>query len=123
MQKKVFQARYGSMYKESGRFIDNIAFIFSKDTGVCKWGEPDSIKEQYKTMKDNYNKARLFDMADNLVYIEFDKYKSILSLEDICTLSNYIIYASAKLDLILKLLSQDTELIRSEIRKLRDMGF
>lgn len=121
--KKVFQARYGSMYRENGSFIDNIAFIFNKDTGLCKWGEPESIKNHYETMKNNYNKAGLFDMTDDLVYIEFDKYEGILSLEDICTLSNYIIYASAKLDLILKLLSQDIEVIKNEIRILRDMGF
>ena len=121
---KVFKVKYGSIYNNNGIMINNMGVIVDKDAGLIKYGDVNKgIKECYTNMVDKYLKCGFEDMANDLVYIEFNRYDSILSIEEICTLCNYMVMCSGTGSRLYKLLSMDEDDIKKEIKKLRDLGY
>ena len=121
---KVFKVKNGSIYNNNGIMIDNMGVIVDKDGGLIKYGDVSKgIKECYTNMVDKYLKCGFDDMANDLVYIEFNRYDGILSIEEICTLCNYMIMCSAVGSKLYKLLTMDKDKIKREIKKLSDLGY
>lgn len=129
--KKVLEVKFGSMYTTSGKLqmIDNIGFVFSKETGVLKWGSMDGLGGE-STVRDYYNKrlqaykdGGLEKEANDLVLLEFDRYDGVLSIEEICVLSNYIILSCTSYKTIESLMYLDEASLHSEVKALQSFGY
>lgn len=121
---KVLEVKYGTIYTKGGLGIDHIGVILDKDTGLLKYG--DSTKDlngYFLNMVNKYRKIGFEEMADNLMYIEFDRYDGILSIEEICTFVNYMIMCSGNGERIMKMLNMDEENLKNEIQKLSEIGY
>lgn len=122
---KILEVQYGTIYDKKMTFgIDNMAVIIDKQAGLMKYGDVDKDMDKYYTeMISKYKKAGFDDMCDNLVYIKFDRYDGILTIEEICTFVNYMLMVSANGNKIMNMLSMSTDEIKSEIARLQNLGF
>lgn len=121
---KIFEVKYGTMYNKNGIGIDNLAVILDKTSGVFRYGDVSTgMKTLFNDMVDNYIKAGFKDMAQNLIYLEFDRYDGILSIEEICTFANYIIMVSANSETIIKMLNMSEDDLKKRLKELAELGF
>jgi len=70
-----------------------------------------------------YRKGSLEDIADDILYIEFDRYDGVLSIEEICTFMNYILMVSANGEKIMKMLEMEANELKKELARLSEIGF
>lgn len=121
---KIFEVKYGTMYNQNGIGIDNLAIIFDVNSGVLKYGDVSrGMKALYEDMINKYKKAGLDDMANDLMYLEFDRYDGVLSIEEICTFANYMILVSANSKTIMNMLNMSEEDLKIKIKALQELGF
>lgn len=121
---KVLEVKYGTIYTNGGIGIDHIGVIIDKNSGLLKYGDSTKdLNSYFLDMVSKYRKAGLSDIADDLVYIEFDRYDGILSIEEICTFVNYMVMCSANGERIMKMLNMDEENLKIEIKKLAEIGY
>ena len=121
---KVLEVKYGSIYRKDGSFIDNLAVVIDKEGGLMKWGERDNIKDYYNNAMEKYRAIPgLEEFANNQVYLEFDRYEGILSIEEICTFANYMIMCSANGSRIINILTMEESDMKKEIQRLKELGF
>lgn len=115
---------YGSITNEEGTFlIDNMALVVDKSVGtVLKYGdiERSNIKEYYQTAIERF---RVIDpeIAGNLVLITFDRYNGALSIEDICTITNYALNCHGTG--FLELFSMPVKQLKERLAKLKEYGY
>lgn len=121
--RRTLKLMYGSMYRENGSFIDNIAFVIDKNGGMLKWGEKEQVKKYFDESVKKYKISGLQFMIDDLLYIELDRYEGILSIDEICTLSNYIIDCSGNPSIVTRMFSMDTDSLKTEIERLKELGY
>lgn len=120
----ILKVEYGSIYKKDGTIIEELAFIIDKEAGLIKYGEKERLYIYYQDMMKKYRSIPgLEEFADNHVYIEFDKYNSILTTEEICTFGNYVITCSVNGEKIVKMLNMSMPQLKEEILKLQKLGF
>ena len=121
---RVLEVKYGTIYTSGGIGIDHIGVIIDKNSGLLKYGDTTkNLKDYFIEMVSKYRKVGLSDIADDLVYIEFDRYDGILSIEEICTFVNYMVMCSANGERIMKMLNMDEENLKIEIKKLAEIGY
>ncbi len=124
---RVLEVEYGSIYTKSRDvMIDNLVIIYDKQMGcVLKYGDADrsNIKKYYEHMVKKWRDIGMEEDAENIVMVEFDRYDGILSIEEICTLANYLIMVSALGDKFHRLLNSDEDTIKQEIARLQELGF
>lgn len=126
--KKALEVKFGSMYTTSGKLqmIDDIGLILNKDAGFSKYGSLNgerNIRDYYNNKVKEYRESGLSDIADNLVLIEFDRYDGVLSIEEICTLCNYIIGSCLDYETIMKVLTLGEAEIHTKIAELSNFGY
>lgn len=121
---KIFEVKYGSIYTNSGTMIDNMTVIIDKDTGLLKYGEANrGMDKIFNDMVSKYNKAGLDDIANSLILVKFDRYDGILSIEEVCTFSNYMTMCSGNADIIMKMLFMDEKELKEKIKVLAEIGY
>lgn len=125
MSYKIFEVQYGSIYKkDSGCIIESMAVILDKNASVLKYGSADNgLYDYYTEMVAKYRKIGLEDMANDLIYIEFDKYNDILTKEEICTFVNYMVLCSCNGQKIYQMLQMSPSQLKEEIKKLAGFGY
>lgn len=115
--------KYGTIYC-NGIGIDNMAVIIDTDGGLLKFGDAERhMRTYYADMTEKYKKSGCGDMCDSLLYIEFDRYKGLLTIEEICTFVNYMRLCSANGERIVKMLNMNAPDIKSELKKLSEIGY
>lgn len=124
-EKGVYTVEYGSIYnKDHSVMMDNIGLIIDKETGtVYKIGDTErtDIEAYYQNIINKYRESGLSDMADNLIFVAFDRYRGILDIDEICTLVNYFFnHIGEKL---METLSLDEVALKEKIKHLQDVGF
>lgn len=124
---KALVVEYGSIYTKSrDLMIDNLVIIYDKQLGcMLKYGDADrsNIKKYYYDMIKKWQDIGMAEDAENIVMVEFDRYEGVLTIEEICTLANYLIMVSALGEKFHKLLNSDENTLKQEIAKLRELGF
>lgn len=122
--KNILEVKHGSIYKEDSIIIEELAFILDKEAGLMKWGEKENLDKYYQDMIKKYRSIPgLEEFADNQIYIDFSKYNTILTKEEICTLGNYIITVSANGRKIIEILNMNEAQMKEMISKLQELGF
>ena len=125
MSDKIFSVQYGSIYKNStGCIIETMAFIIDINSSVLKYGDANSgLSDYHLEMVNKYKKIGLEDMANDLIYIEFDRYEGVLTIEEICTFANYIVMCSCNGQDILKMLNTETPELKEKLKLLSEFGY
>ena len=125
MSNKIFEVKYGSIYQNStGCIIETMAFIIDKNTSVFKYGDANTgLSDYYFEMITKYKKIGLDDMANDLVYIEFDRYEGVLTIEEICIFANYIVMCSCNGQDIIKMLSMEVLELKERLKLLSEFGY
>ncbi len=113
----------GNIYTQDGIEIDNMAVIFSKYAGIMRYGDTAELRKYYNDVKESYISAGLYDMLEGLIFVEFDKNKTIITTEEICVLVNYMVMCSCNATRITQLMSMDEYKLKDELNKLREYGF
>lgn len=121
----IFRVEYGSIYKnDTGRIIENMAFVISRDSSVLKYGDKNTgLYDYYLDISSKYKECGLEDMANNLFYIEFDRYDGVLTVEEICTFANYIVMCSCNGETIYNMLKMNEAELKSKIKTLAGYGY
>lgn len=124
--KNVLRVEFGSIYTESGNMIDHMGIVLDKKVGLIKYGEvqgPNGVEQYYKKACLAYRARGFDDMADDLILVKFDRYNGALSIEEVCTLCNYIIQCTANIERILEILEMDEEKIHYTLAELAALGY
>lgn len=121
----IFRVEYGSIYKnDADCIIENMAFIISRDSSVLKYGDKNTgLYDYYLDISSKYKECGLEDMANNLFYIEFDRYDGVLTVEEICTFANYIVMCSCNGETIYNMLKMNEAELKSKIKTLAGYGY
>lgn len=121
----IFRVEYGSIYKnDTGCIIENMAFIISRDSSVLKYGDKNrGLYDYYLATIKKYKSCGLEDIANNLFYIEFDRYDGILTVEEICIFANYIVMCSCNGEIIYNMLKMDEVELKNKIKTLAEYGY
>jgi len=121
----MLKVEYGSVYNENKSFlIDNMCIIVDKEMGsIMKYGDAETsdIKQYYTTMCSRYNELGFSDMAESLVFIEFDRYKEQLTIEEICTIVNYGMNCHNKI--FMDLFDMEISVLHKRISELKEFGY
>lgn len=103
--KKILEVKFGSIYSNEGIIIENMAVIFSMESGLHKYGELKQLEKIYSDENLKLRKSGLEDYANSFILIKFDKYENLLTTEEICTIVNYMVMVSGNFDNNLKMLN------------------
>lgn len=124
MKNNKFKVQYGSIYDDRGIGIDNMSVIYGEAV-IPKYGDTDkdNMEAYYETLVSKYRSIGFNEMADSISLIKFDRYDGILDIEEICTLCNYIFMVSANYDIINKLLTLNSDELKNELTRLKELGF
>ena len=124
-EENTFKAYRGSIYKNNtGCIIEKIAFVVSRDSSVIKYGNAgSSLYEYYLNTVATYKSCGLEDMADNMFYVEFDKYESVLTVEEICTFANYIVMCACNGEDVYNMLKMNETELKDKIKTLAEYGY
>lgn len=110
--------------KVSKIIIDNMGIVVDKKTGtVLKYGdlEKSDIKDYYNKMCGKYKEMGLYFYAESICLISFDEYKEELSIDEVCSLTNYFLNNIGHR--IFDILSMDKRDLKKEIKKIIMFGF
>lgn len=105
--------------------IDNPIAVIDIDTGsVLKYGDRDKsdITEWYETARQKYVQSGFPEMAESLMLVSFDRYNSSLDIDEICTMLNYMLNHIGP-ERMNRLLSIQTDELKQEITRLKEIGF
>lgn len=117
------KVEYGTIYSY-GIGIDNMAVVIDADCGLLKFGDAErNMRSYYNESIEKYKKAGLEDICNNLIYIEFDRYAGVLTIEEICTFVNYMRLCSANGKKILEMFEMDKSELKVRLRELNEMGY
>lgn len=125
MRDNIFEVKYGSIYKrETGCIIETMAFIINKDSSVLKYGDAQNgLYEYYIDIVKKYKECGLHDMADNLFYVQFDRYDGVLTIEEICVFANYIVMCSCNGRTIYNMLQMNPDELKEKLKVLEGYGY
>lgn len=120
----IFKVKDGTIYNKDGIGFANLAVILDKNGGLLKYGDVSrGMKEVFEDIVNKYKKAGLEEMANDLFYIEFDRYEGVLTIEEICTFLNYMILVSANGENLMKMLSMNEKDLKKKLKELNELGF
>ena len=116
---------YGSITNEEETLlIDNMGIIVDKQVGsILKYGDINTsdILNYYHTMLDKYRAAGLDDIADDLVFISFDRYNGKITIEEICTIVNYGMNSHS--ERFLEIYNLEETALHERIKQLQNYGY
>ena len=111
--------------REHSFFANNVCVILDISSGtLLKIGDKDAsnIENQYQTMTKKYRDAGLNQYADDLTFVEFDRYSEVLDIEGICTIVNYLNNCIGE-DKTNELLNMTDEELVNKVKYLQGIGF
>lgn len=125
MDNKIFRVEYGSIYRnQTGSIIETMAVIIDKSVGLLKYGDAQTgLYDYYNEMVGKYKKCGLEDIANDLIYVQFDRYEGILTIEEICTFANYMVMCSCNGPTIYKMLQMDSNELKEKLKSLSEYGY
>lgn len=125
MDNKIFRVEYGSIYRnETGSIIETMAVIIDKSVGLLKYGDAQrGLYDYYNEMVEKYKKCGLEDIANDLIYVQFDRYEGVLTIEEICTFANYMVMCSCNGETIYNMLQMTPEKLKEKLKVLEGYGY
>lgn len=125
MNNNVFTIENGSIYEnKTGKIIETMSAVIDKNVSLLKYGDAkNGLYDYYIKMIKDYRKGGLEDIANDLVYIEFNKYEEILTIEEICTFANYMVMCSCNGQNIYKMLQMELNDLKDKINSLSKYGY
>jgi len=117
---------YGSIINRNmeGTMIDNMSIIVDKESGsVISYGDTDrsNMKEYYQEYIEKIRKVMPEDV-DNYVLISFERYNSFLNIDEICSLTNYLLNHVGPQRFNEIFTANETQL-KEIVKRIQDIGF
>lgn len=121
----VYRVVNNKIENAEGIIIEHLGIVYDIQAGGClKHGDLSKgfLEDYHKTVIEEFSKAGLQDVAESIVLLKLDNYKD-LTLEEICTLSNYIIEVSAIPGILENYLKLSTQELKDKLKELKELGF
>lgn len=100
--------------------VEHPALVVDRDCGcVLKNGEYSMVKQWFGTA---VSAMREIDPKCNYQLLSFDKFKRVLSTDEICTFINYL-RNSLSVERVYELLTMGEDPLKKELSRLSEMGF
>lgn len=103
-------------------YANDLCMIIDVATGtVLKIGDQTTgpLDSYYETLAKSYD---AMGMAEDLKFINFDRYNGILDIDDICTVLNYFTNSIGP-EKMNSLLIMNTQQLKIEVSHLQELGF
>lgn len=121
----VYRVVNNKIENAEGIIIEHLGIVYDIQAGGClKHGDLSKgfLEDYHKIVIEEFSKAGLQDVAESIVLLKLDNYKD-LTLEEICTLSNYIIEVSAIPGILENYLKLSTQELKDKLKELKELGF
>lgn len=121
----VFEIKNGKIYMNASKvFYEDMGVVLDKNTGLVKYGGfSQGLEDWYNIAVQKYSKFNMSYIVDDMFLFRFENYKNLLTIEEVCTLLNYIFMVSANGDRIFNMLQSGEAKLKLEISKLKELGF
>ena len=121
----VFEVKNQKVFmNKSNVFYEDIGVVLDKTTGLVKYGEfSQGLEDWYNVAIKEYSRYNMNNVIEDMFLFRFENYKNILTIEEACTLLNYMFMVSANGNRIFNILQSSTEDLKVEIAKLKELGF
>lgn len=107
------KVEYGSILTKQGNMIDNMCIIIDMEAGtLLKYGEFGNGMEKYFELLSD-------GISDNIIIIHFDRY-SDFSMDDTCSLVNYLLNVSGQAGRIFSLKNEE---LMDEVKRIQNLGY
>lgn len=122
---RVFEVKDEKVYMTKlNIFYEDIGIVLDRAAGLIKYGEfSKGLDDWYNAAVKRYTMFNMEYMVKDMFLFRFENYKNILTIEEICILLNYIFMVSSNGDKIFAALNGDTEYLKLEIARLKELGF
>lgn len=117
------EVKYGSIYNDRGCIIETMGIMIDKTSGLMKYGNADKVLEYFEKVNAKFRDDGFDEIANDLMFVKFDKYEGVLSSEEICTFVNYIVETSANGENIVKMLYMESDELKGKLKVYKDMGY
>lgn len=121
----VYRVVNNKIENQEGTVIKNLGVVYDTQAGCClKHGDiANGFLEQYhRKLVNKFNELGLEDIAENIILLRFDK-DNILTVDEVCTLSNYLIEVTAIPEILESYLKLSPNDLKDKIKELKELGF
>lgn len=121
----VYRVVNNKIENQEGTVIKNLGVVYDTQAGCClKHGDiANGFLEQYhRRLVNKFNELGLEDIAENIILLRFDK-DNILTVDEVCTLSNYLIEVTAIPEILESYLKLSPNDLKDKIKELKELGF
>lgn len=121
----IYRVVNNNIENQEGIMIKNLGVVYDTQAGCClKHGDIDNgfLEEYHKSLVNKFKESGLEDIAKSIILLRFDN-DNALSVDEICTLSNYLIEVSAIPGILESYLKLSTNALKDKIKELKELGF
>ena len=110
---------------KEGTIINNLGVVYDMQAGCClKHGDIDNgfLEQYHERLVNKFNESGLEDISEAIILLRFDN-DNRLTVDEVCTLSNYLIEVTAIPGILESYLKLSTNDLKDKIKELKGLGF
>lgn len=121
----IYRVVNNKIENKEGTIINNLGVVYDMQAGCClKHGDIDNgfLEQYHKRLVNKFNESGLEDISEAIILLRFDK-DDRLTVDEVCTLSNYLIEVTAIPGILESYLKLSTNDLKDKIKELKGLGF
>lgn len=121
----IYRVVNNKIENKEGTIINNLGVVYDMQAGCClKHGDIDNgfLEQYHKRLVNKFNESGLEDISEAIILLRFDK-DNRLTVDEVCTLSNYLIEVTAIPGILESYLKLSTNDLKDKIKELKELGF
>lgn len=121
----IYRVVNNKIENKEGTIINNLGVVYDMQAGCClKHGDIDNgfLEQYHERLVNKFNESGLEDISEAIILLRFDK-EDRLTVDEVCTLSNYLIEVTAIPGILESYLKLSTNDLKDKIKELKGLGF
>lgn len=121
----IYRVVNNKIENKEGTIINNLGVVYDMQAGCClKHGDIDNgfLEQYHERLVNKFNASGLEDISEAIILLRFDN-DNRLTVDEVCTLSNYLIEVTAIPGILESYLKLSTNDLKDKIKELKELGF
>ena len=121
----IYRVVNNKIENKEGTIINNLGVVYDMQAGCClKHGDIDNgfLEQYHERLVNKFNESGLEDISEAIILLRFDN-DNRLTVDEVCTLSNYLIEVTAIPGILESYLKLSTNDLKDKIKELKELGF
>lgn len=121
----IYRVVNNKIENKEGTIINNLGVVYDMQARCClKHGDIDNgfLEQYHERLVNKFNESGLEDISEAIILLRFDN-DNRLTVDEVCTLSNYLIEVTAIPGILESYLKLSTNDLKDKIKELKGLGF